>query len=304
MPKLEEPTPSSLKSVRDEDLLRRLSDLVKQSRRLEADVVAHIAEAERRRLHARKACSSMFEYCRRILGLRENEAHLRITVARASRLYPVILEMLGDGRLHLSGIARLAPHLTRESADALLERACGMSHREVRELVAELEPRPDVAPTVRKRPERLAAVCASPLQASPLQLRAPRVESDALLDSRRAVPSRLALAEPLAPARPAVVEPLAPARYQVRFTACAELRDKLERLKALMRSSVPDATAVGSSTLPSARSCSGSRPGASAGGRSPTRIAPKGTPAPRLEVSPPCPARLTRVARPGTFPLR
>jgi hypothetical protein len=36
------------------------------------------------------------------------------------------------------------------------------------------------------------------------------------------------------------VEPLAPARYHVRFTASAELRDKLERLQALMRSSVPD----------------------------------------------------------------
>jgi 5-methylcytosine-specific restriction endonuclease McrA len=36
------------------------------------------------------------------------------------------------------------------------------------------------------------------------------------------------------------VEPIAPARYQVRFTASAELRDKLERLQALMRSSVPD----------------------------------------------------------------
>jgi hypothetical protein len=36
------------------------------------------------------------------------------------------------------------------------------------------------------------------------------------------------------------VEPLAPSRYQVRFTASAELRDKLERLQALMRSSVPD----------------------------------------------------------------
>ena len=43
-----------------------------------------------------------------------------------------------------------------------------------------------------------------------------------------------------APARPAVVEPLAPSRYQVRFTASAELREKLERLQALMRSSVPD----------------------------------------------------------------
>jgi 5-methylcytosine-specific restriction endonuclease McrA len=37
------------------------------------------------------------------------------------------------------------------------------------------------------------------------------------------------------------VEPLAPSRYQVRFTASAELREKLERLQALMRSSVPDA---------------------------------------------------------------
>jgi hypothetical protein len=36
------------------------------------------------------------------------------------------------------------------------------------------------------------------------------------------------------------IEPLAPARYKVQFTASAELRDKLERLQALMRSSVPD----------------------------------------------------------------
>jgi 5-methylcytosine-specific restriction endonuclease McrA len=133
--------------------------------------------------------------------------------------------MLRDGRLHLSGIARLAPHLTHENAQAVLKRACGMSHREVRELVSELEPRPDVAPSVRKLPRRPA-----PGGASPLQLGAPRVEPDAVnLESRVA-----------APARPAVVEPLAPARYQVRFTASAELREKLERLQALMRFSVPD----------------------------------------------------------------
>jgi hypothetical protein len=40
--------------------------------------------------------------------------------------------------------------------------------------------------------------------------------------------------------RPAVVEPLAPSRYKVQFTASAKFRDKLERLQALMRSSIPD----------------------------------------------------------------
>jgi hypothetical protein len=36
------------------------------------------------------------------------------------------------------------------------------------------------------------------------------------------------------------VEALSPGRYRVQFTASAALRDKLERLKVLMRSSVPD----------------------------------------------------------------
>ena len=233
----------SLKGVRDDDLLRQLATLVKQSRGVEAEVVAHIGEVELRRLYAQEACSSMFEYCRRVLCLRENEAYLRISVARAARENPVLLEMLRDGRLHLSGIARLAPHLTRENAESVLARACGMSHREVRELVAELEPRPDVASAIRKLPQRPAP------GGSSLQLGAPRV------DTRRRVAGAACLhlatvgvesgvvnleARVAAPARPALVEPLAPTRYQVRFTASAELREKLERLQALMRSAVPD----------------------------------------------------------------
>jgi hypothetical protein len=37
-----------------------------------------------------------------------------------------------------------------------------------------------------------------------------------------------------------VFEPLSPARYKVQFTAGPELRDDLERLRALMRSEFPD----------------------------------------------------------------
>ena len=42
------------------------------------------------------------------------------------------------------------------------------------------------------------------------------------------------------PVRPGSIEPLAPGRYKFQFTAGAELRDKLDRLRALMRPSVPD----------------------------------------------------------------
>ena len=42
-------------------------------------------------------------------------------------------------------------------------------------------------------------------------------------------------------ARPPTVEALAPGRYRVQFTASAALRDKLERLRALLQPTAPDA---------------------------------------------------------------
>lgn len=134
-----------LKSLSDDELLRHLSVLLSQSRRVESDLIAHIGEVDKRRLYAREASSSMFAYCMDGLHLSEHEAYLRIAVARASRKYPELLVMLGDGRLHLSAIARLAPHLTETNRDAVLARAVHKSKTEIEELIAELAPRPDVS---------------------------------------------------------------------------------------------------------------------------------------------------------------
>ena len=98
-----------LKSISDDELLRRLSALLQQSRRVESELVAHIGEVDKRRLYAREASSSMFVYCTDVLHLSEHEAYLRIQVARASRHHPMLLTMLEDGRLHLSSITKLAP---------------------------------------------------------------------------------------------------------------------------------------------------------------------------------------------------
>ena len=100
---------TKLSALSDDELLRRLSELLQQSRCVESELVAHIGEVDARRLYARKASSSMFVYCTEVLHLSEHEAYLRIKVARASRKHPLLLEMLSDGRCHLSGIAKLAP---------------------------------------------------------------------------------------------------------------------------------------------------------------------------------------------------
>ena len=207
-----------LESISDEDLLRRLAELLQQSRRVEADLIAHIGEVDDRRLYAREACSSMFSYCTDVLHLSEPEAYLRITVARATRKHPVLLSMLGDGRLHLSGIAILVPHLTEENRQSVLARATHKSKRQIEELAAELAPKPDVPAAIRKLPARPPA--------SALQLRPDGVEPSA---PREVKPALAAPPPPVSP-RP---EPLSPERSRVQFTASRELRDKLERLQAL-----------------------------------------------------------------------
>src|SRR5262245_51832591 len=144
----------TLKVVPDDELLRRLIDLVAQSHRVEADLVAHIGEVDERKLFARLAFPSMFAYCTEGLHLSEAEAYRRITVARAARRYPALLAMLRDGRLHLSGLARLVPLLTEDNCQVLLERATHLSKRQIEALVVEFAPRPDAPSVVRKLPQK------------------------------------------------------------------------------------------------------------------------------------------------------
>jgi hypothetical protein len=214
---------NQLQSLSDDELLHRLSEITQQSRRVDAELVAHIGEVDDRRLYAREACSSMFAFCIEVLHLSEAESYFRIAVARAARKHPVLLTMLGDGRLHLSGIALLAPHLTDENRESVSARATHKSKRQIEELVAELEPKPDVPSVIRKLP--------TPPPPAPPAPPAPPVMAVQLFPDRVEAPARCG---PPPSAPPPVVEPLRPERYRVQITASAELRDKLERLQALM----------------------------------------------------------------------
>ena len=142
-----------------------------------------------------------------------------INVARAARKHPLLLEMLGDGRLHLSGIIKLAPQLTEVNREELLARAAGKTKRQIEELVAEISPKPDVPTTMRKLPARRDKDSSSPESASA---------------------SVGDWVSPTPIAAPAKMQPLSPERYRIQFTASAELHDKLEQLRTLMRASIPD----------------------------------------------------------------
>jgi hypothetical protein len=104
----------------DRELLRGLVGGLSTERSCIARVVAYLAEVEERRIHLIDACSSLFDFCQRRLGLSAGEAFRRITTARLVRSFPTILGRLERGEIHLSALAK---HLTDDNHEELLRAA-------------------------------------------------------------------------------------------------------------------------------------------------------------------------------------
>ena len=65
----------SLSHVGDQILLRQLASLVARDRTTTAEILAHIAEVDARKLYLEEGCSSMFTYCQHILHFAEGVAY-------------------------------------------------------------------------------------------------------------------------------------------------------------------------------------------------------------------------------------
>jgi hypothetical protein len=68
------------------------------------------------------------------------------------RQFPDLFQALAEGRLNLSGVVLLAPHLTTGNAAELIGAAAGKTHYEIRELLAQRFPRSEELPLVEALP--------------------------------------------------------------------------------------------------------------------------------------------------------
>jgi hypothetical protein len=132
-------------------------------------------------------------------------------VARLAQQLPQVLDELGSGAIHLTGLFLLSQRLTPDNAEGLLAEARGKSRREIELLLARWFPRPDV-------PERIQAAPASP--AEPTVTRPETGSSAPAPDHQK-------------------VQPLSDTTYRVELTISAELHAKIEQLKNLVSHAVP-----------------------------------------------------------------
>src|SRR5687768_9336482 len=88
----------------DADLTTEVKRLLAVERRATAQLIACLAEFDARRLYLPQGFSSMFTYCRDHLHLGDGAAYRRIEAARASRRFPIILQMIADGLITLTNL--------------------------------------------------------------------------------------------------------------------------------------------------------------------------------------------------------
>jgi hypothetical protein len=122
----------------DAALLRALASLVAQDRVTTAALLAHIAEVDARALYLPRGYASMHAYCVEALHLSDDSAYKRIQAARATRRFPALFDAVAAGRLHLSAVCLIAPHLTRDTYDGLVALATHRRKIEIERALAEM----------------------------------------------------------------------------------------------------------------------------------------------------------------------
>jgi hypothetical protein len=217
----------------NDDLLEATKKLAADERTTIAALVAHLAEIDARRL-AVAAGYSLFTYCREVLLLSEDATCTRTTAARMVRAFPAVLPMLADGRLNLTTLRLLAPHLTPASHAELLAEAAGQSKQRVEELVARRFPQA-VTTSVRRlsRQPRPASAPAAPAE---------ETAPDAAPETSPASPESPAAAPPLAAPKPLAgkraVTPMAEDVYLIRLAASRAMVDRLRHAQDLLAHAV------------------------------------------------------------------
>src|SRR3989304_877969 len=139
-------TSYDLRGLPPDVLLAHLRTLAARDHQLTADLVAHLAEVDARRLYLDEACSSMFTYCVERLHMSEPTAYKRIEAARAARRFPVIFARVAAGELPLAAVTLLAPRLSEDNHLELLAAAAPPFC-----LAPPVAPRPELRPLAEDR---------------------------------------------------------------------------------------------------------------------------------------------------------
>lgn len=209
------------------ELLERVELVTRQNRSTDVQLVVLLGEVERRRIHLELACSSMWDFCRRKLGMSGGQAFRRMTASRLATKYPALLEYLDDGTITMSALAQVRDYISDANWQVVVDAIAGKSRAEIARMVATWSPRPDVLARLRRLPKR-RGVHATTTPGDGTDPRASTIGPGSMAATSGGGATSI-------PARDARLDPLSATRFRLQMTVSEELHDKVLRARDLMR---------------------------------------------------------------------
>jgi hypothetical protein len=144
--------PMSLEKLSNHDLHRSAVRVAREEQELAIQVLDHLREVARRRLHSQLGFSSLFDYTVRALGFSEPAAAQRVQALRLTEAVPQARQDLESGKLSLSSAAAVQRFIRKEEKTAelglqekaeLVSAVSGKSIRETEKILLQRSKNPD-----------------------------------------------------------------------------------------------------------------------------------------------------------------
>jgi 5-methylcytosine-specific restriction endonuclease McrA len=205
----------------DREVVRMFTARIVHDNVTTADLLADLGELDARRLYLAEGYASMHAYCIGVHNMSEDVAYKRVRAAAAAREFPALFDAVAEGRLNLSGVLLLKPHLSPENAEELIAAASRRTREEIERILAERFPRPDAPTRVEEIVPAIDLLAADASSAACELAPGPNFMTTTQQAAAAAAPR-------------AKVTPLAPQRFKVEVTLDGDAHDDLVQAQALL----------------------------------------------------------------------
>ena len=135
----------NLKRLTNSNLDQNLRKLVATERELLVEILAHIAEVDRRKLHLAMAYPSLFEYLTKHIGYSNGSAQRRIDAARLSNDVPDLGATLESGKINLSQVTLLQKTIRQVQTESKTKISKDLKNEIVNDLKGKTFPESELA---------------------------------------------------------------------------------------------------------------------------------------------------------------
>lgn len=229
----------TLRHLDDHQVLDGMIQTYSTIRSRTVEFLRFLAEFDQRKLFRAAGYPSAHEFCMQQMHMSEDQACKHLRAARAGRRFPEVFDMIADGRSNVTAVTILSRRLTQADGGELLRASAGMTNAQVRVMLAERFPEPDV-PTVMfalgtRTPSGTtnvrnssAELAAQPVDAGNVLLRNTPVSADP-------DPHCEVVGGPAVPVfQYTLVSPLSPASFALQCTLSAAAHAKLREVQDLL----------------------------------------------------------------------